>query len=84
MSRLAGKGHQLAQAQHMHLRSMWMLFVLLILMQAGCACLQTCSKQYKNAAEMEAHLSSYDHHHKKVGIGNYTVCTRLDKKGIDV
>ncbi|KAL3151579.1 hypothetical protein ABBQ38_012575 [Trebouxia sp. C0009 RCD-2024] len=26
---------------------------------------QTCSKQYKNAAEMEAHLSSYDHHHKK-------------------
>ncbi|KAL0027250.1 hypothetical protein WJX77_006735 [Trebouxia sp. C0004] len=26
---------------------------------------QTCSKQYKNAAEMEAHRSSYDHHHKK-------------------
>lgn len=26
---------------------------------------QTCSKQYKNAAEMEAHLSSYDHHHRK-------------------
>lgn len=26
---------------------------------------QTCSKQYKNAAEMEAHMSSYDHHHKK-------------------
>ncbi len=29
-------------------------------------CVQTCSKQYKNAAEMEAHMSSYDHHHKKV------------------
>ena len=23
-------------------------------------------KQYKSATEMETHLSSYDHHHKKV------------------
>ena len=27
---------------------------------------QTCHKQYKTAAELETHLSSYDHHHKKV------------------
>ena len=27
---------------------------------------QTCRKQYKTAMEMEAHLSSYDHHHTKV------------------
>ncbi len=26
---------------------------------------QTCHKQYKTAAELETHLSSYDHHHKK-------------------
>ncbi len=30
--------------------------------------LQTCHKQYKNAMEMETHLSSYDHHHTKVGV----------------
>ena len=54
------------------------------LLQVGCACLQTCSKQYKNAAEMEAHLSSYDHHHKKVSMDICTVCTRLDKRGTDV
>ncbi len=28
-------------------------------------CAQTCSKQYTNAMELETHLSSYDHHHKK-------------------
>ena len=28
--------------------------------------MQTCQKQYKSATEMETHLSSYDHHHKKV------------------
>ena len=28
--------------------------------------LQTCSKQYKTAGELEVHLSSYDHHHRKV------------------
>ena len=27
---------------------------------------ELCNKQYKKAVEMEAHLSSYDHHHKKV------------------
>ena len=26
---------------------------------------QTCEKQYKSIAELEEHLSSYDHHHKK-------------------
>lgn len=26
---------------------------------------ETCDKQYKNVLEMENHLSSYDHHHKK-------------------
>ncbi|KAK9826875.1 hypothetical protein WJX81_002576 [Elliptochloris bilobata] len=26
---------------------------------------ETCHKQYKTAAELETHLSSYDHHHKK-------------------
>ena len=26
----------------------------------------SCNKQYKNVAEMSNHLSSYDHHHKKV------------------
>lgn len=36
--------------------------------------MQTCSKQYKNAAEMEAHLSSYDHHHKKVGLTIEVAC----------
>lgn len=28
--------------------------------------LQMCSKQYQSAMELDAHLSSYDHHHKKV------------------
>ena len=27
---------------------------------------ESCDKQYKNVAEMSNHLSSYDHHHKKV------------------
>jgi len=27
---------------------------------------QVCHKQYSSASEMEVHLSSYDHHHKKV------------------
>jgi hypothetical protein len=27
---------------------------------------QVCSKQYQTAMELEEHLSSYDHHHKKV------------------
>jgi hypothetical protein len=27
--------------------------------------LQICDKQYKSIAEMDEHLSSYDHHHKK-------------------
>ena len=40
----------------------------LFVLKWACACLQTCGKQYKNAAEMEAHLSSYDHHHKKVSM----------------
>ena len=26
---------------------------------------QICAKQYKTAAEMDEHLSSYDHHHRK-------------------
>ncbi|KAK9918676.1 hypothetical protein WJX75_005881 [Coccomyxa subellipsoidea] len=26
---------------------------------------ETCHKQYKSAAELDTHLSSYDHHHKK-------------------
>lgn len=26
---------------------------------------QVCSKQYSSASEMDVHLSSYDHHHKK-------------------
>jgi len=29
---------------------------------------ELCEKQYKKASEYEAHLSSYDHHHKKVKI----------------
>jgi len=29
---------------------------------------QTCHKQYKSAAELDTHLSSYDHHHKKVSL----------------
>jgi len=33
--------------------------------QFGCCAPQVCHKQYKNAAELETHLSSYDHHHKK-------------------
>ena len=28
---------------------------------------ELCNKQYKIATEYEAHLSSYDHGHKKVG-----------------
>jgi hypothetical protein len=27
---------------------------------------ELCNKQYKKASEMEMHLSSYDHHHRKV------------------
>ena len=60
------------------------------LTQAGCSCLQTCIKQYKNAAEMEAHLSSYDHHHKKVGRRTelFLVCgactTAVKKKGFPI
>jgi len=27
---------------------------------------QLCSKQYTNVAQYDQHLSSYDHHHKKV------------------
>lgn len=27
---------------------------------------QVCNKQYTTAMELEEHLSSYDHHHKKV------------------
>lgn len=30
--------------------------------------MQTCHKQYKSAAELDTHLSSYDHHHKKVSL----------------
>ena len=33
-----------------------------------CDGMQTCHKQYKSAAELDTHLSSYDHHHKKVGL----------------
>jgi hypothetical protein len=29
--------------------------------------LQVCHKQYEKAMEFEEHLSSYDHHHRKVG-----------------
>lgn len=32
----------------------------------SCHAAQTCHKQYKSAAELDTHLSSYDHHHKKV------------------
>lgn len=32
---------------------------------------QVCSKQYQTAMELEEHLSSYDHHHKKVGLGSW-------------
>ncbi len=28
--------------------------------------MQLCNKQYNTAMEIENHLSSYDHHHKKV------------------
>ena len=31
---------------------------------------ELCNKQYKLAMEFEAHLSSYDHNHRKVG--NFT------------
>jgi Zinc-finger double-stranded RNA-binding len=27
---------------------------------------ESCDKRYKNVSEMSNHLSSYDHHHKKV------------------
>lgn len=38
--------------------------------------MQTCHKQYKNAMEMETHLSSYDHHHTKVlRVGATFTCT---------
>lgn len=30
--------------------------------------MQTCHKQYKSAAELDTHLSSYDHHHRKVDL----------------
>lgn len=46
--------------------------------EVGCACLQTCGKQYKNAAEMEAHLSSYDHHHKKVSMNAESLTLTID------
>jgi hypothetical protein len=36
--------------------------------------LQICHKQYANAMEVEQHLSSYDHHHKKVRAGGDVVC----------
>lgn len=36
--------------------------------------LQICHKQYANAMEVEQHLSSYDHHHKKVRAGDDVVC----------
>ena len=39
---------------------------LLSLCEAILLIVQTCHKQYKSATEMETHLSSYDHHHKKV------------------
>ena len=39
---------------------------LLSLCEAIVLIVQTCHKQYKSATEMETHLSSYDHHHKKV------------------
>jgi hypothetical protein len=32
----------------------------------GPPCPQLCNKQYNTAMEIENHLSSYDHHHKKV------------------
>ena len=32
----------------------------------------SCNKQYKNVAEMSNHLSSYDHHHKKVLLSTKT------------
>ena len=35
---------------------------------------QTCHKQYKTAAELETHLSSYDHHHKKVCPPYFAIC----------
>lgn len=36
-------------------------------------CSQTCHKQYEKAAELEVHLSSYDHHHKKVLLKNFAI-----------
>ena len=36
------------------------------LASSHCWMLQICSKQYNTAMELDAHLSSYDHHHKKV------------------
>lgn len=50
---------------------------------------QTCHKQYKTAAELETHLSSYDHHHKKVcphwiAICGFLICPchrALDSEG---
>jgi len=32
---------------------------------------ELCNKQYKLAAEMEVHLSSYDHNHKKVRLWSW-------------
>lgn len=41
---------------------------------------QTCQKQYKSATEMETHLSSYDHHHKKASPA--CLHERLTNKGL--
>ena len=36
---------------------------------------QVCRKQYNSAAELEIHLDSYDHHHRKVLLSH---CIILD------
>ncbi len=43
--------------------------------ETGVSAVQTCHKQYEKAAELEVHLSSYDHHHKKVGVSSAIIIT---------
>lgn len=38
---------------------------------------EICSKQYTQALQYDQHLSSYDHHHKKVGLMN-----RIDQMAV--
>lgn len=42
-----------------------------------CLIVQVCNKQYQTAMELEEHLSSYDHHHKKA---SFVIFDRQHKK----